>query len=137
MRAHSGEGVVAQVKQYTAVAERGEKYWVVTVPELDRVTQARRLADVEPMARDLISLMEDVPADSFKVKRVVRVPLRAEEHIKKARQLRAEELSIRANAARESRLAAQALAAQHMSLKEIGEVLDVSYQRAGQLVNGK
>jgi hypothetical protein len=34
-------------------------------PEVQRTTQARTLREVEPMARDLIAIMEDVPADSF------------------------------------------------------------------------
>jgi len=32
--------------------ERDEKHWMLYVPEIDRVTQARNLREVEPMARD-------------------------------------------------------------------------------------
>jgi predicted RNase H-like HicB family nuclease len=51
------------------VATREDKYWLVHIPELDQYTQARTLAEVEPMARDLISLVLEVPADSFQVER--------------------------------------------------------------------
>jgi hypothetical protein len=49
---------VAEVT-YTAVCHRAGRWWEITVPELPsgRVTQARRLADVDSTVRDLVSLM--------------------------------------------------------------------------------
>jgi hypothetical protein len=35
------------------------------VPEVARTTQARTLREVEPMARDLIAIMDGIPAGSF------------------------------------------------------------------------
>jgi hypothetical protein len=35
------------------------------VPEVARTTRARMLREVEPMARDLIAIMDNIPADSF------------------------------------------------------------------------
>ena len=52
---------------YTARVERGERLWLVTVPEIQRTTQARSLREVEPMARDLIAVMEQVLPDSFQL----------------------------------------------------------------------
>jgi hypothetical protein len=47
-------------------AERGDQYWVLHVASpVDRWTQARHLREVDAMARDLIAIMLDVPADSF------------------------------------------------------------------------
>ena len=57
---------------YTARVERGEQFWLVTVPEIQRTTQARTLGEVEPMARDLIAVMEHVDPQSFELKRDVR-----------------------------------------------------------------
>lgn len=53
------------LKTYRAEVERDGEYWCVRVPELDRTTQARTLDEVEPMARDLIAIMEDVSKGSF------------------------------------------------------------------------
>lgn len=50
---------------YTAFVGRGERYWLVTVPEIQRTTQARTLREIEPMARDLIAVMERVDPQSF------------------------------------------------------------------------
>ena len=53
---------------YTALAERGEAWWAIRVAELPGVfSQARRLDRVESMARDAISLLLEVPADSFDI----------------------------------------------------------------------
>jgi hypothetical protein len=42
---------------YTAVCQRVGKWWEITVPELDEVTQARRLDDVPATVADLVALM--------------------------------------------------------------------------------
>ena len=52
-------------KTYRAEVARDGGFWSVRVPEIGRTTQARTLAEIEPMARDLIAVMEDVPAGSF------------------------------------------------------------------------
>ena len=53
------------MKAYRADVGRDGQFWHVRVPEVERSTQARDLHEVEAMARDLIAVMEDVPADSF------------------------------------------------------------------------
>ena len=60
-------GRVREKKTYRAEIARDGKYWSVRVPEVGRTTQARTLAEIEPMARDLIAVMEEVPEDSFGV----------------------------------------------------------------------
>ena len=53
--------------QYTAEVERDGEFWMIRVPEIDYVTQARHEGEIETMARDLIATVEDVPADSFEL----------------------------------------------------------------------
>lgn len=52
-------------KTYRAEVTADGEFWSVRVPEIARTTQARTPAEIEPMARDLIAIMEDIPADSF------------------------------------------------------------------------
>ena len=53
---------------YTARCERSGRWWAVHVPEINGVrTQARRLDQVEAMARDAIAGALDVPPDSFDI----------------------------------------------------------------------
>jgi hypothetical protein len=55
------------VKTYIAHAERDGRFWHIRVNAIRRSTQARHLKEVEPMASDLIAVMEDMPTDSFHV----------------------------------------------------------------------
>jgi antitoxin StbD len=65
---------VAQVNVYTVHVTRGEKYWVVHVPEVERYTQARHLRKVDAMARDLIAVMTNAPLDSFELEVHIDMP---------------------------------------------------------------
>ena len=62
------------VRTYHARVSRGDLFWLVFVPEINRYTQARNLGEVEPMARDLIAVMRDVAADSFTLEVSVELP---------------------------------------------------------------
>ena len=50
-------------------AQRAGKghWWMISVPEIDRLTQARRLEDVEQNARELIAVTLDVELDEIAV----------------------------------------------------------------------
>jgi hypothetical protein len=52
---------------YTAICERVGKWWEITVPELDEVTQARGLEDVYATVADLVALMTDADPATVKV----------------------------------------------------------------------
>ena len=52
---------------YTAVCQRAGKWWEITVPELDEVTQARRLDDVPATVADLVALMTGADPASIRV----------------------------------------------------------------------
>jgi hypothetical protein len=126
--------MVEAMKTYTAEVSRGERYWLIHVPEIDRATQARTVAEIEPITRGLIGVMLQVPEDSFSVNLQLQWPGSAQAHWTRARELRDEAAARNAEAAGEAREAARELADAGLSLREIGAVLEVSYQRAGQLV---
>jgi hypothetical protein len=52
---------------YTAVCQRAGKWWEITVPELDEVTQARRLDDVPATVADLVALMTGADPATIRV----------------------------------------------------------------------
>ena len=53
---------------YTVNAERTGTWWAITVSELPGVfSQARRLEQVETMARDAIAMYLESPKDTFDV----------------------------------------------------------------------
>ena len=75
---------------YHVHVERGDRYWLVHVVELDRWTQARTLREVEPMARDLIATMAGTAPDSFDLATDIALPDEVAVHLKQAEQLRAQ-----------------------------------------------
>ncbi len=123
------------MKTYQAKATREGKWWAVEIPELGQFTQGRNVVEADAMARDLIALYEDIPAGSFDVAMEYEIPINASAHIAKAEQLRSEAARANSAAAAEARLAAAELRAEGLGLKDIGRVMGVSFQRAGQLVN--
>ncbi len=52
---------------YTAVCHRVGKWWEITVPELDEITQARRLDDVPATVADLVALMTGADPATIRV----------------------------------------------------------------------
>jgi predicted RNase H-like HicB family nuclease len=130
----AGKGLVAEMSTYTARVERGEQYWLVTVPEIARTTQARTLREVEPMARDLIAVMEQVDPQSFELKADIVFPPVAYEHWTRATLLREQAAQAQAEAAEAARTAALTLAELGLTMRDVGAVLGVSHQRAAQLI---
>jgi hypothetical protein len=53
---------------YTVRVTREGKWWMIRVPDIDGLTQARRLAEVDDMARSLIAMTTNTPADSFEMR---------------------------------------------------------------------
>lgn len=120
----------------TALAERGTGWWVVEVPEIDGLfTQARSLSQIPAMVKDAAALMTGEPEESFEVEvsPVISPEIRA--HIEEAQRLFDEANQVKHSAAEESRKAARELATSGMTLRDVGAVLGVSYQRAHQLVS--
>jgi predicted RNase H-like HicB family nuclease len=121
---------------YTATATRSGSWWAIQVEELDGVwTQARRLDQVEAMTRDAIALLLEVPEDSFDV--AVRVEL-PDEMRTAIEELHAAKANAEAASAEASQVAQRTVQTLHnkarLPLRDIGQVLGVSYQRAHQLL---
>jgi len=127
------------MKNFDAVVTREGKWWIVSIPEIDGLTQARRLSEVPLMAREYIAVTLNIPIDEVDV--AVSVDsIGAVTGISSVLDSVATE---REQAAALERLArrqmielAKALAAESVPVRDIGTVLQVSHQRAHQLVNG-
>jgi hypothetical protein len=122
---------------YRVVVAREGKWWMVHVPDLDALTQARRLGEVESMARSLIALILDVAPDSI----AIAVELEAVEDIQITERLdrlhadQAAAVAAEDKARTEIRALARDLADRGVTVRDIGTMLDVSFQRAQQLIS--
>jgi hypothetical protein len=121
---------------FTVTAERGTRWWVLQCVEYPgAISEVARLDQAEASIREAIAFVAGVPEDSFEVHVQPVLPDSIREHIATAERLREESREANRGAAEEVRAAARALQAQGLSLRDVGTVLEVSYQRAHQLVS--
>ncbi len=129
---------------FVARCRRDGEWWAVSVEDADRVhirganTQAKRLDQVEELAREIVAVLLDVDEDSFDVELDVELPSEVSEEVRQARHLREQAEAIQHEA---TRVAAQAAAdlvrRQGLTMREAARVLGLSYQRIAQLLEKK
>lgn len=127
---------ITDTRVYTVQVFRDGGFWILEVPELRAVGQARTLASAGGTAQKLVALWLDVPADQVQVVLdYSRVDPEAIELAAGARseQAKAEELS--RVAARRLRQAARRLVqTDGLSLRDTATVLGVTFGRVQQLL---
>jgi hypothetical protein len=127
--------MVAELKTYQVEVDRDGRFWHIHVPEVERSTQARTVREIEPMARNLIAIMEDTDPDSFELDVHLSLPEDVRLELDKAASLRETAAGAQSEAARLSRHAARRLHELGLPMRDIGKVLGISGQRVQQLVN--
>jgi len=125
------------VKTYTVTTERSGSWWAFSVPEIPGAHgQARRLEQVRDEARDVISMMLDAEPDSFDISLSVRLDPRIEHALDEAKAARQELDSYQRVAQEKLRLAAEQIKEiGGLSFRDIGSLLDVSFQRISQILS--
>jgi hypothetical protein len=121
---------------YKAEVSRDGRWWMIHVPEIDQLTQARRISEIEDMARSLIAISTDTPLTeiavhitSIDVPEFGDIAARARE-IETARRA-----ALQANEAAQLAAAdyAKALAKAGVPVRDAAELLHLSPQRISQL----
>lgn len=126
------------MRTYRVEVERGRtgRWWLIDVPEVPAAhSQARRLDQAEDVARDLIALMTDTDPESFEVDLQVHLPDQVRADLQRAEELRQQAARSQHEAAALARSAARRLHDEGLPLRDIGKLLQVSHQRAHQLVD--
>jgi len=54
-------------KMYDVIVTREDAWWMVSIPEIDGLTQARHSGEIELMARECIALETDTEVDDVVV----------------------------------------------------------------------
>lgn len=120
------------MRTYIAVCQRSGSWWSISVPEIKGLhSQARRLDQVEDMARDAIALMLDVPAETFAVEVRPELPPAAARAVEARRA--AKEASKKAEGGTTE--AVRALLADGFTVRDIGTMLGLSPQRISQITH--
>lgn len=122
---------------YDVTVTRDGRWWMIEIPEIDGLTQARRLADVADMARSYIAVDQDVSPSSFRINLVgVQVAdVDASASMNEVARLRSEAAIAEERAGEVMRKTAWRLTEEGVSARDIGYILGVSHQRVSQLVN--
>ncbi|CAN5346527.1 hypothetical protein BH09ACT4_BH09ACT4_06890 [soil metagenome] len=121
---------------YDATVTRDGKWWMVAIPAIDGLTQARRLAEAEQMAREYLALHLNLPLDEVQIALTVddvneiNVATALAEIAEERQTAAALEAHARVNAER----LAKRLAAEKIPVRDIGTMMGISFQRAHQLV---
>jgi predicted RNase H-like HicB family nuclease len=130
------ENVERRPVTYVAHCVRSGDWWAVSVPGVRGAhSQAKRLDQVEPLVREAISLVLDVPEDSFDIRiEPVLVPDLARE-VLRARQLRADADNLQREAGLATARAAVDLVKRgELTIRDAGQILGLSHQRVNQLI---
>ena len=128
--------VAVQRATYTARCKRSGDWWAIVVAEVPGVfSQARRLDQVDEMARDAISALLQVPPQSFDVRVLPELPGEIVAQIDAAKESRLDaERAQREAAAAAQRAITTLLTRCHLTVRDIGSLLGLSHQRVSQLV---
>jgi predicted RNase H-like HicB family nuclease/predicted XRE-type DNA-binding protein len=127
-------------REYKIEVARDGRWWMVHIPEIDGITQARRLGEAEAMAREYIALHLGIPIDTVKVETA---SVRTEqpqfrELLSDAREvedLRAKAREADRKATEATREYAQWLTTHGIPVRDIADLLKISPQRVSQLAN--
>lgn len=122
------------MKTYSVHVQRDGDWWGIDIPEVDGgFSQAKRLDQVEAMAREVVALLLDVPEDSFELDVSVAFPpdwAQMAARVQALRKAAGEAESTLGVALRE---AAAGLRAAGLPVRDVGRVLGISAQRISQL----
>jgi predicted RNase H-like HicB family nuclease len=127
------------IREYKIEIERDGRWWMVHIPELDGLTQARRLGEAEQMAREWIAVSTGTPIKDITV-HIVSITVDGINMLGEARHVN--DLRTEAADAEREALAAASDYARHLThagipVRDIAALIDVSPQRISQLANEK
>ena len=121
-------------KTYTVTAERGGSgVWVLECVELGVVSQTRRLAHAAEEMREAMAYQAGISSDEINVAVEVILPANISELKARAEMQREQAEKLAAEAQQSARDVALAMKKDGMTVRDMGEILGVSYQRAQKL----
>lgn len=127
--------VEADQPVYRVRAIPRERVWMVDVPDVG-LTQAGRLGDVEPRARDLISLRRG-DDQAYRVDVEVHLDQSIRDDVETATRARAEATALETRADQAMASAARKLLASTVSLRDAAQILGMSHQRLSALARAE
>lgn len=132
----NAEKGVVEVRTFTVTAERTPRgWWVLEAPEVGAVSQVRRLSQVADEMREAVAHLAGLPESDVAIAVETVLPEEFTLALSEARRMRAVADEAVAGAAAAARRAAKTLSVQGYTVRDIGQLMNVSPQRVSQLVN--
>lgn len=129
----AGWSMMVPLTTYTATCWREGTSWLVRVAQLDRVTRAARLTDVDAAARRLIGAITGTAPESVVVAVDLKTPEELRSVLDDAARARRNSNVVSVEAVAERRTLARRLAAHGYGSRDISALLEISPARARQL----
>jgi len=126
--------MVAVMKTLHVRATKNKRGWTLVGVEFGAVPEVARLDQAEADMREPLAYLSGLPEDAFEVNVIPEIPVAFKQEQDAAQRLWVEAERARSEAAKHSRKAARVLADAGLSMRDIGNVMGVSHQRAGQLL---
>jgi len=115
-------------------ATKNRRGWTLVGVEYGAVSEVARLDQAADDMREPLAYLSGLPEAEFDIQVTPVIPQQFRVEMAEAERLRGEADRARSAAAEHARKAAHVLAAAGLSMRDIGTVMGVSYQRAHQLV---
>jgi hypothetical protein len=118
---------------------RDGRWWMIDVPDIGQLTQARRVDEIEDMARSLIAVSTDVPLANVEVDVIIDVAGLGDiaARARAITEHRCAALQAAQESMRESAQYAYQLMQAGVTVRDAGALLDLSPQRVSQLVHSE
>lgn len=121
--------------RFTSTARKDGRWWVVQNDQhAGALSQVTRLADAEAHQREAIAFVAGLDETDVDVEVHVQLQPAVQRALERAASMRERAHKLERDAGERRRAAAVAMKNQGYTVRDIGEVLGVSYQRAHQLV---
>ncbi|SIJ39137.1 Conserved protein of uncharacterised function; putative phage protein [Mycobacteroides abscessus subsp. bolletii] len=120
------------MSNFNAIVTQSDPGWSIYVPEVDRHTYAAHLREIEPIARDLVQVMTDLPEEDIHVH--VQLPNELSDAIAAMHAARSDAAAAETTAREAQQAAATALRNAGAPLRDIAAALGVSHQRVHQVL---
>jgi hypothetical protein len=126
--------------EYKIEITREGRWWMVHIPEINGLTQARRLAEAPTMAREYIALdrgirLRDISVEVASVRMEKPASRELLESARQIKDMRARASELERESAERAREYAHRLVEHGVPVRDIAALLEISPQRVSQLAN--
>jgi hypothetical protein len=134
------QGAEAMRRTFKVYAMPHEGWWSIEIPNIEEAlggeinTQARRIDRIEPMARDAISLLLEIPEHSFDIEIHFEMTDGMREVLNEMSQAKAAAEQAQSVLAQHTRSAVRYLKEHGFSTRDSGKLIGLSAQRISQLL---